>query len=96
MIHDAWKAIPTSREVYAVIRARHADELNVYGSSTAMEGNELHPRQGYMYTSWGFKGADFPLMEAETTWDLNPENLTDQPNRVDKFWLCVPKKGVEE
>lgn len=59
-----WKKIPTSPEVWAAIRARHCDEMVVFSSYSS---------NGRMETSYGFKGHDYPIIEACTTWDIDSE-----------------------
>jgi hypothetical protein len=75
-----YRTVETSPEVWAVIRARHP-ELVPFGTASF---------EGDMFTSFGFKGADFPLMEARTTWEIGPEY--QRINEQHRYWLCIPIK----
>ena len=95
-----YKRIATSAEVWAVIRARHP-EMVVFGSYSAPEGDEFgDPSQGRMFTSYGFESGDFPVVEAQTTWDVSPEDINSESkykriNEKHKYWLCLPKKDEQ-
>lgn len=88
-----YRKMPTSREVWAVIRARHNDMV-VFGSFSDPNGDQFGGggTQGKMFSSFGFKNADYPLIEAETTWDIDPENPHRRQNEKHQYWLCLPKK----
>lgn len=75
-----YRAVETSAEVWAVIRARHPD-LRVFSTAS-------YP--GDVFTSYGFPGADFPIMEARTTWEIGPEH--QRVNEQHCYWLCIPIK----
>ena len=77
-----YRTVETSREVWAVIRARHP-ELVPHGTASF---------EGKMFTSYGFPGADFPFMEARTTWELDGQFPYKRINEQDRYWLCVPIK----
>ena len=77
-----YRTVATSAEVWAVIRARHP-ELVPFGTASF---------EGDMCTSFGFKGADFPLMEARTTWEPDPERPSHRINEQHRYWLCIPIK----
>ena len=77
-----YRTVETSREVWAVIRARHP-ELVPHGTASF---------EGDMFTSYGFPGADFPIMEARTTWEPDPEKPWLRINEQSRFWLCIPIK----
>jgi len=85
-----YKRVPTSAEVWAVIRARHP-ELLVFGSYSAPDGDQFgDPSKGKMFTSYGFEHGDFPVMEAQTTWDIDPEAMRKRKNERHEYWLCLP------
>lgn len=85
-----YKRVPTSAEVWAVIRARHP-EMRVFGSYSAPDGDQFgDPSKGKMFTSYGFEHGDFPVMEAQTTWDIDPEAPHKRPNERHEYWLCLP------
>lgn len=86
-----WKRISTSAEVAAVIRARHGKELVVFSSFSDPDGtfNGGAGERGRMETAWGFKGADAPILEARTTWDIDPEHDYRRINEQHEYWLCA-------
>ena len=87
-----YKRVPTSAEVWAVIRARHP-EMCVFGSYSAPDGDHFsNPNKGKMFTSYGFEHGDFPVIEAQTTWDIDPEEPYKRANEQHEYWLCLPKK----
>ena len=53
----------TSAEVYAVIYARHREQMTVHGTCTRLENSSLGDR--LILTEWGLKGADAPLIKYE-------------------------------
>ena len=68
-----YKTVPTTIEVWQAIRKAHP-EITVYGSYSAPGGDYLgNPNVGKMFTSYGFKQGNFPIIEAETTWDIDRE-----------------------
>jgi hypothetical protein len=77
-----YRKVETSAEVWAVIRARHP-ELVLFGTASF---------EGDIFTSFGFKGADFPLMEARTTWEPDPERPSHRVKEQHRYWLCIPIK----
>ena len=85
-----YKRVPTSAEVWAVIRARHP-EMRVFGSYSAPDGDQFgDPSEGKMFTSYGFEQGDFPVMEAQTTWDI--DTLLRRVNERHQYFLCLPKR----
>ena len=84
-----YKKIPTSAEVWAVIRARHP-ELKVFSSYSAPDGDQFgNPDVCKMMTVYGFDGCDFPVIGAETTWDRSPENNYERLNERHIYWICI-------
>jgi len=85
-----YRRVTTSREVWAVIHARHGDELVVHGSASHPQGSAHgNPTEASMFTSYGFKDAPIPLIEAKTTWDFNHEKPSERANEHTDFWLCT-------
>lgn len=85
--------IPTSAEVWAVIHARHKDDLGVYATFSAPDGDPNgNPDVGRMETAYGLRGSDYPLMEARTTWEIDRSQPHRRLNEKHEYWLCVPKK----
>ena len=87
-----YNLIPTSAEVWAVIKARHHAELRVFASYSDPEGEYFGHTRGTMETSYGFANADYPLMEAHTTWDIYPQTPYKRLNEKHEYWLCIPVK----
>lgn len=62
MIDVEWQ--DTSREVYAVLWARHSEDLHVVASETDTHGEHHSEPLPYMMTQWGFKRGTTPLMKS--------------------------------
>ena len=93
---DDWIKIQTTAEVWAVIRARHHEQLEVFASASFPDGHPMHgPSDCSMYTLYGFKGADFPFMGAETTWTKNQEKPSERIDEEHEYWLCLNKEQEE-
>ena len=89
-----YKKIPTTPEVWAVIKARHHNDLMVFSSYSAPDGDQFgNPDEGRMMTEYGFINADLPLMGADTRWDIDREKPHKRLNERHEYWLCVPIKG---
>jgi len=85
-----YKRIPTSKEVYCAKMDRHYEDLSVFSSYSAPNGDYYgNPDVCRMMTEWGFKGADFPILGIETTWDRQPKGVYERVNEQHKYWLCV-------
>lgn len=82
------RRIYTSAEVYAVIMARHRQQLKVFSTYSAPEGDSSLNR-GIMLTEWGFDGEDYPIVGAETTWDIDQERPYLRNNEKHWYWLCI-------
>lgn len=82
-----YKLIPTSLEVVSVIRARHGNELTVFGSFSDPTGTENggSGETSTMMTLWGFPDADYPLFQV-TTKRTPPKS----DNAVHQCFLCAP------
>lgn len=79
--------VPTSPEVWRSIKASHGAKLKVFGSYSNPSGNDGISSTPTMFTSYGFGGAAFPIMEAETTWEIDPERPFDRVNEQHSYWL---------
>lgn len=84
--------IATSAEVYAVIFARHRDQLVPFSSFSDPEGGfSGGPRVlGMMSTEYCFKNADAPMIGICTTWPIAEDGK--EGNRSHEYWLCLPKE----
>lgn len=88
-----YKKIPTTPEVWSVIRASHR-ELTVFSSYSAPEGDMFgDPSICKMMTEYGFSDCDVPIIGAETTWKRHPEEQYKRDQEKHKYWLCV---GINE
>ena len=76
--------IETSAEVWAVIKARHHKDLAVFGTLSDLYGEF---GQCQMYTEYGFKGADVPMMAASTRWDGYLDDKRTRVNEVTEYLL---------
>lgn len=86
------RKVPTSAEVWAVIRARHKD-LKPFSSYSAPDGDQFgNPSQAVMMTEYGLPNAPCALIGARTTWDVPRPGMCqcDRPNEATEYWLCVP------
>lgn len=73
--------------VWAAIRATHP-EMIVFGSYSYPNGYyDSDQQECSMYTEYGFKGDDCPIIAAETTW------LEGSDEKTNMYWLC---SGGEE
>jgi len=83
------KKVSTSAEVYAVIFARHRDELVPFSSFSNPDGtfNDGAGTTGRMDTEWGFRNADCPLIGIKTTWDIEDRKMIEG-SKVSEYWLC--------
>jgi len=90
-----YKTVPTTLEVWRAIREAHP-EMVVYGSFSAPDGNYYgDPSEGKMFTSYGFKQGEFPVIEAETRWDIDRAKPYERHNERHKYWLCLPEKAED-
>ena len=88
---DGYRRVATSVEVWAVIRARHHDELVVFGSYSAPAGaSHGDPDLGEMRTSYALRTSPIPLIEARTTWEIDRERPCERRDERHEYWLCHP------
>lgn len=93
-MRNEFERIPTSPEVYAVIRARHGSQMTVYATFSDPDGtfNGGPGERGRMETVWGIEGCDFPILEARTTWDIDPDQSHKRINEKHEYWLLIGRK----
>ena len=90
-----YSLVITSYEVWKAIHTQHP-ELRVFGSYSAPNGNEFgNLNKGMMFTSYGFPQSDYPIMEGQTTWDIDREHPEIRMNEVHEYWLCIPMPETE-
>ena len=80
--------IPTSAEVYAVIFAKHKEDLVPMSSFSNPEPSELS-YEPQMETSWGLKGTDEPLIKHRSSWVHGKRKETIKH----EYWLCGYKNS---
>lgn len=82
----------TSAEVYAVIHARHSDDLKPFSSFSDPDGtfNGGAGVLGRMETEYGLKNADYPLIGIKSTWPISQTGKALK--RSHEYWLCVNQK----
>lgn len=83
---DRYLRIPTSVEVIAVIRARHGNEMTVFGSFSDPTGTAFggSGETGVMKTLWGFRRADCPLYET-----ISKTTPPESDNTEYEYYLCA-------
>lgn len=83
----------TTREVYSTIYTTHARSLVPFVTISHPNGDPFgNLDQARMYTEWGFRDADYPIMASNETWEID-RALPNQRNEWDcTYWLCVPEK----
>jgi hypothetical protein len=86
--------VPTTREVWAVIRASHAEQIAVFASFSDPTGtfNGGPGEEGCMETGYGIRGTDYPILWARTTWRIEPDSHARHDERHE-YWLCIAKAG---
>ena len=86
-----YKKIPTSYEVWLSIKKQHLNQLKLFSSYSAPDGDYFGDiKTGVMMTEYGFDGASCPIMGAETKWDIDREHPYKKVNERHEYWLCVP------
>jgi hypothetical protein len=80
-----YRLASTTDEVWSAIRAAHP-EMVVFNSFS-------NPCGGIMETSFGFKDGDYPVIEAQTTWEIDSDRPHERINEAHKYWLCVSVKA---
>lgn len=87
----------TSAEVWAVLFARHRDELEPTSSFSDPTGTFAGGAgdRGCMETCYRLRGADFPILGARTTWDIG-EKEYEQLNRHTDYFLIIARNDADE
>ena len=90
-----YKTIATTVEVWIAIMNAHKQDLCVFSSFSAPDGNYLtgNMSEGEMFTEYGFNGCDFPTIGAQTNWDIDRSKPFERINKTHKYWICV---GIED
>ncbi len=91
---SGYSRLITSAEVYAVIMAKHRDQMACFESFSDPDGtfNGGPGIRGRMDTVWGIAGCDYPILEIQTRWDIDP---TQPHKRIDEdhsYFLLMAEK----
>lgn len=88
--------VTTSAEVYAVLFARHRDELVPFGSFSDPDGtfNGRDGTEGCMETEYGFAGTPHPIIAIRTTWNISRDEKRETGKRLYQYWLCIGKESA--
>ena len=82
--------IKTTLEVWRSIKSAHGDDLKVFSSYSAPDGDMyFNPNVCVMETEYGLKGADFPIIRAKTTWDRDMSGSFKRENEKHEYWLSI-------
>jgi len=86
--------LATSAEVYAVIMARHRDQMAAFATFSDPDGtfNGSSGAVGRMDTVWGIAGSDYPILEIKTRWDIDPEQPHKRVNQTHSYFLLMAEK----
>lgn len=84
----------TSAEVYAVIMAKHRDQMAAFETFSDPEGtfNGGPGEVGRMDTVWGIDGCDYPILEIQTRWDIDPEQPYKRINQTHSYFLLMAER----
>ncbi len=86
------KLIATTADVYMAIFRQHAVDLVPFGTISQPDGNPHgDPEQARMYTEWGFKSADFPIIAHDETWRHDPQQPGVRNDSKRCYYLCVAR-----
>ena len=81
--------IETDKHVYGTIYREHHEEFGVFGSFTDTEGcREGGNGKPQIYTEWGFKGADCPIIRSIGTKENREQKQYDY-----KYFIAVIGEG---
>ena len=90
------KRIPIKGSTYSAILDNLLPELSVYSSISDPDGRAFGGGgyEGRMETTWGFKNFNAPILEAKTTWDIEPIEICDvfttrRANEKSLYWLHI-------
>lgn len=86
--------LTTSAEVYAVIMAKHRDQMAAFATFSDPDGtfNGGPGVVGRMDTVWGIAGCDYPILEIQTRWDIDPTQPHKRVDQTHSYFLLMAKK----
>lgn len=84
----------TSAEVYAVIMAKHRDQMAAFATFSDPDGtfNGGPGIRGRMDTVWGIAGCDYPILEINPYWDIDPTQPHKRVDQANSYFLLMAKK----
>lgn len=90
-VFHQYPCFETSAEVWAVLFARHGDELEPISSFSDPTGTFAGGTgdQGRMETCYRLRGADLPLLGVRTTWDIGKND--EQINKRHQYFLIIAR-----
>ena len=73
---------------------QHAAELVAFGSISQPCGNPHgDSTQARMYTDWGFKGSDYPIIALDNTWRHDSDSPGARNDDKRMYYLCVARRS---
>jgi len=92
-----YKKVETTGAVWDAIMAAHRSQLTVFSSFSDPSGTMFGGggQRGRMETAYGFNDADYPLIEAKTTWDIDRMKPYERVDEQHQYWLCLPQKDED-
>ena len=90
----SYSRLITSAEVYAVIMAKHRDQMVAFETFSDPEGtfNGGPGEIGRMDTVWGIAGCNYPILEIKTRWDIDPEQPHKRINQTHSYFLLMAER----
>lgn len=94
---DNYSRLLTSAEVYAVIMAKHREQMSCFASFSDPDGtfNGGPGVEGRMETVWGIAGTDYPLLEIRTSWKINPNATYARLEEKHSYFLLCAQRADE-
>lgn len=94
VFHD-YLCVETSAEVWAVIQARHRNQLRVFSSFSDPSGTQFGGggTEGRMETTYGFARGDHPVIGAKTTWTIDGEVRGE---RQTTYFMMIPRNRSDD
>jgi hypothetical protein len=91
-----YRAFVTTPEVWAVLRARHSQDMQVHSSFSNPTGTAGggDGSQGCMETTYGLDGSSLPLIGARTSWDIAEGDK--RVNEQHEYFLFVAERNGEQ
>lgn len=86
------KLIQTTPEIYFAILRAHSGELVPFGTISQPDGDMYGDHEvARMYTEWGFKTADYPVIAHDESWPIDRDRPGVRVGAETKYYLCVAR-----